>query len=132
MIINYQTVILKKDETLEELKNVKFNDITDLVHRLQPTYDEIIDILDLKNIRTKRTGYSLNFGIYEITNINKTLEFSLPNNVKLSITSDDIRLKSHLKKSQFSVFTDKGFFYSLLGFTRSHSYPLDDIDCGIM
>ena len=26
------------------------------------------------------------------------------------------------------MFTDKSFFYTILGFTRSHSYPLDDID----
>ena len=25
-------------------------------------------------------------------------------------------------------FTDKSFFYTSLGFTQSHSYPLDDID----
>ena len=28
------------------------------------SYDEIMDILDLKNIPTKRTGYSLSPGIY--------------------------------------------------------------------
>ena len=38
----------QKNEMLEELKNVKFNDLQDLVYRMQLTYDEIIDVLDLK------------------------------------------------------------------------------------
>ena len=52
-----------KDEVLEDLKNAKFNDLEDMVYRFQLTYDEIMDILDLKYIPTKRTGYSLNPGI---------------------------------------------------------------------
>ena len=42
-----------KNEILEELKNANYNDIEDLVYRMQLTYDEIIDILDLKYIPTK-------------------------------------------------------------------------------
>ena len=38
----------QKNEILEELRNVKYNDHKDLVYRMQLTYDEIIDILDLK------------------------------------------------------------------------------------
>ena len=37
MNINYQTLILKKNETLEELRNVKYNDLKDLVYRMQLT-----------------------------------------------------------------------------------------------
>ena len=48
---------------LKNLKNVKYKDIKGLVYRMQLTYDEIIDILDLKCIPTKGTGYSLNPGI---------------------------------------------------------------------
>ena len=36
----------QKNEIFEELKNVKNNDLDDLVYRMQLTYDEIIDILD--------------------------------------------------------------------------------------
>ena len=36
----------KKIEILEELKNVKYNDLEDLVYRKQLTYNEVIDILD--------------------------------------------------------------------------------------
>ena len=90
--------------------------------------DEIIDNVDLKHIPTKRTGYSLNPGIYEITDINKTLEYILPDNVKVSITIDDTRLKSKLNINQTLIFNEKSFFNTILGFSRSHSYPLNDID----
>ena len=36
------------------------------------SYDEIMDILDLKNIPTKRTGYSLNPSFYEVVDLNTT------------------------------------------------------------
>ena len=55
------------------------------------SYDEIMDILDLKCIPTKRTGYSLNPGIYEIVDLNNTLKYILPDNVKVNATIDDIR-----------------------------------------
>ena len=117
-----------KDEILEDLKNAKFNYLEDMVYRFQLTYDEIMDILDLKCIPTKRTGYSLNRAIYEVIDLNNVLKHILPDNVKASVTIDDIRLKSNLKTNQTLLFTEKSFFYRILGSTRSHSYPLDDLD----
>ena len=117
-----------KDEILEDLKNAKFNDLEDMVYRFQLTNDEIMDILDLKYIPTKRTGDSLDPGIYEVDDLNNTLKYILPDNVKVSVTIDDIRLESNLKSNQTLIFTEKSFFYTILGFTRSRSYPLDDID----
>ena len=58
------------------------------------SYDEIIDILDLKYIPTKRTGYSLYPGIYEVVDLNNSLKFFLPDNLKVSVTKEDVRLKS--------------------------------------
>ena len=118
----------QKYEILQELKNVKYNDLADLVYRMRLSYDEIMDILDLNYIPTKRTGYSLNPVIYEVVDLNNTLNHILPNNLKVNITIDDIRLKSILKINQTLVFTEKSFFYTILGFTQSRSYPLDDID----
>ena len=118
----------QKYEIIEELKKVKYTDIEDLVYRMQLTYDEIIDVLDLKYISTKRIGSSLNPGIYEVIDLNNTLKHILPDNVKVSITIDDIRLKSIIKINQTLMFTEKSFFYTNLGFTQSRSYPLDDID----
>ena len=118
----------QKNKILEELKQVKYNDLEDLVYRMRLSYDEIVNILDLKYIPTKRTGYSLNPGIYEVVDLNKTLKHILPDNVKVNITIDDIRLKSNLKTNQTLIFTEKSFFYIILGFTQSRSYSLDDID----
>ena len=95
---------------------------------MQLTFNEIIDILDLEYIPAKRTGYTLNPGIYEVIDLNNTLKYFLPDNVKVTITIDDIRLKSNLKINQTLIFTKKSFFYTTLGFTQSHSYPLDNID----
>ena len=118
----------QKYEIIEEIKNVKYNDLEDLVYRMRLSYYEIMDILDLKFIPTKRTGYSLNTGIYEVIDLNNTLNHILPDNVKVYITIDDIRLKSNLKINQTLIFTERSFFYTILGFTQSRSYPLDDID----
>ena len=118
----------QKYEILQELNNAKYNDLEDLVDRMRLSYDEIMDILDLKYIPTKRTGYSLNPGIYEVIDLNNTSKHILPNNVKVNITIDDIRLKSNLKINQTLIFTERSFFYTILGFTQSRSYPLDDID----
>ena len=118
----------QKYEIIEELKNAKYNDLKYLVYRMQLTCDEIIVVLDLKYISTKRIGYSLNPGIYEIVDLNNNLKHILPNNVKVNITIDDIRLKSNLKINRTIIFTEKSFFYAISGFTQSQSYPLDDID----
>ena len=94
---------------------------------MQLNYDENKDILNLKFIPTKRKGYSLNPGIYEVVDLNNTKNI-LPDNVKVNVTSDDVRLKSILKNNQTLTFTEKSFFYTILGSTRSHCYPLDNIE----
>ena len=88
----------QKHEILEEIKNAKYNDLEDLVYRMQLTYNEIIDILDLKYIPTKRTGYSIEPNIYNVVDLNKTLKNILPDNVKINITIDERKYKTDLKK----------------------------------
>ena len=95
---------------------------------MQLTYDEIIDILDLKNIPTRRTDCSLNPGIFEVIDLNTSLKYILPDNIKVNITKDDIRLKSNLKNNQTLIFTNKSIFYTIIGFTQSHQGPLNDIE----
>ena len=118
----------QKCEIIEELKKAKYNDLEDLVYRMGLSYDEVMDILDMKYIPTRRTGYSLNPGIYEVIDLNNTLKHILPDNIKVIITIDDIRLKSNLKINQTLIFTEKPFFSTILGFNQSRSYPLEDID----
>ena len=117
-----------KDEILEELKNVKYNDLEDLVYRFKLTYDEIMDILDLKYIPTKRTGYSIEPNIYNVVDLNKTLKNILPDNVKINVTIDERKYKTDLKINQTLIFTNKSFFYTIIGFTQSHQGPLNDIE----
>ena len=90
-----------KTEVLEELKNIIYHDLEDLLYRIQLTYDEIIDKLDIKYFASKTTSYTLPPGLYEIGNINKTLQLLLPDIVEVSITIDDIRIKSKLKFTKF-------------------------------
>ena len=118
----------QKYEILEELKVIKYNDPEDLVYRMQLNYDEIIDVLDLKYIPTKRTGYTLEPDIYNVDDLNNILKYILPDNVKISVSIDEKKYKTDLEINQTLIFTNKSFFYTILGFTRSHSYPLDDIE----
>ena len=46
----------------------------------------------------------------------------------MSVTTDEKIYKSCLEINQTLIFTIKSFFYTILGFTRSHSYPLIDTD----
>ena len=43
----------QKNRILEELKSDKYDDLEDLVYRIRLSYDEIIDVLDIKSISTK-------------------------------------------------------------------------------
>ena len=79
----------QKYEILEELKNAKYNDLEYLVYRFQLSYDEIINILDLKYIPTKRIGYSIEPNIYNVVDLNKILKNILPDNLKINIAIDE-------------------------------------------
>ena len=95
---------------------------------MQLTYNGIIDILDLKYIPSKSIGYSLSPGIYDVDDLNNILKYILPDNVKLSVTIDDIRLKSNLKVNQTLLFANKSFFYTILGFSQSQQGSLNNIE----
>ena len=81
-----------------------------MVYRLQLTYDEIIEILDLKYVPSKRTSCSLNRDMCKKTEMDSILGHISPNNVKVSITTYDIRIKSSLKGNHTLMFTEKSFF----------------------
>ena len=85
----------QKNEIHEEIRNVKNNDLNDLIYKMRLSCDEITEISDLKCTPTKRIGYSLNPGIYEVIVLNNTLGHFFHVNVKVSVTKDDVRLKSN-------------------------------------
>ena len=74
-----------KEETLEKLKNGKYNDLADMVYIFQLTYDEIVNLLDLKYLPTKKIGYYLKLNVYQISDINNTLKNILPDNVEIML-----------------------------------------------
>ena len=118
----------QKNETLEELKKAKYNDLKDSVYRMRLSYDEITDLLDLEYIPTKGIGYSLNPNKKNVVDLNNSLKNILPDNVKINITIDERKNKTDLNVNQTLIFTNKSFFYTILGFTQSHSHPLHVID----
>ena len=63
-----------------------------------------------------------------MVDLNNSLKYILPDNAKINVTIDEQKYKTSLKINQTLFFTNKSFFYTLLCFTQSHSYPLDDID----
>ena len=65
-----------------ELKRVKFKDLEDIVYGMELTYDEIVDILDVKNIAGSTNGYTLTHGVNEMTDNILMLKSLLPNKVK--------------------------------------------------
>ena len=80
---------------------------------MELNHDEIVDIMDIKYISTSTNSYSLQPGIYDISDINLMLKSLLPNEVKANITIDDIGLRSNLTTNKTIKFTKKPFFYRL-------------------
>ena len=66
--------------------------------------------------------------MYNVVDLNKTLKNFLPNNAKIDISIEGRKYKTDLKTNQTLIFTNKSFFYTILGFIRSHSFPLEDIE----
>ena len=62
-----------------------------------------------------------------MVDLNNTLKHELFVFVKVNITID-VRIKSKLKIIKTLIFLEKSSFYTILGFTRSNSHPLDDIE----
>ena len=61
-----------------------------MVYRFKLTYDEVIDLIDLKYFPTTTIGYTLPSGLYEISAFILMLKSLLPNKTKVDITIDDI------------------------------------------
>ena len=53
MVTLYPVLVLLKKKYLKNLKKAKYNNLEDLVYRVQLTCDEIINLLDLKYFPTK-------------------------------------------------------------------------------
>ena len=49
---------------------------------MQLTYNEIIDVLELEYMPRERTGYSLNPNLYNVVDLENSLKYILPDNIK--------------------------------------------------
>ena len=81
-----------------------------MVYRIELTYDEIVDILDVKYIAGSTIGYTLVPGIYGVSVIHLMLKSLVPNKVNVTIIIDEIRLRSNLTNKKTIRFTKKIFF----------------------
>ena len=55
-----------------------------MVHRMQLTYDEIVDILNVNFFAGSANGYTLTLGIYEFSDINLMIKSLLLDEVKVN------------------------------------------------
>ena len=92
-----------------------------MVFLIELTYHEIADIVDTKYIGAKTTGYTLPPVIYEISDLTLMIKFLLPDDIKIYIAIDDIRLKINLLTNKLKSFTQRSFLDTKLDFTQSHS-----------
>ena len=99
-----------KSEYFLELKRVKLKDFEDLVYRKDLTYDEIVDILNVKYFAGSNKDYSLPPAVYKVDDHNLILKSLLLNKVKLNLAIDDFKLKSSLTTKKIFSFTEKSFF----------------------
>ena len=81
-----------------------------MVYRVELTYDQIMDVLDMKYTGAKSIGYTLPLGIHENSHNNSMINYLLPDEVKVNFTNEDIRLRSNLTTNRTIRFTIKSFF----------------------
>ena len=82
----------------------------------------------MKFIATSSTGYTLQPRIYEISDVILMLKLLSPKEVKLKVSFDDIRQMSNFITNKTIRFTKNWFFYTILGFTKTNSGALCDIE----
>ena len=78
------------------MERVVYKDLQGMVYRMEFTYDETVDILDVKNTSGTTIGYVLPPRIYEITHNISMINPSILDEVKVNIRIDDIRLRASL------------------------------------
>ena len=80
--LSYSDLDTHRNEIIEDLKFAEYNDLEDMVFRLELTFSEITEILDTSYIAASSTGYTLSTGIFEMSHLNSMLKSLLPLDVK--------------------------------------------------
>ena len=118
--------MILKNAIIKDLKRVNYIDPDDMVYRLQLTYNEIMDILDVRYFSGSTIGYTIPPGVYEISDFNLMLKSLISGEVKVNNAFDDTSLKSIFITNKTIRFTKKSFFLTYSGFTESYSGVLYD------
>ena len=105
---------------IDELKSVKLIEFDDMVYMKELAFNENIEILDKKYIVAATTVKTLPPARSDKSDLYLMLVSLIPNEVKVSLTNDDIGIGPNLKaRSRFAnlKFIEKKFINTKLGFT---------------
>ena len=75
------------------MKIVEYNDLEDIIIRMELTYHEIAELSDTVYICAKTDVCTLPPDIYEISVVNLMIKSLLPDEIKANTTINDIRQK---------------------------------------
>ena len=103
-------------EVFAKLGKVKYHGFDDMVYGMELTYDENMDVSDIKHTSATSIGYTLQEKKWDISS-QLVAKYLLPDDVKVEITIDDIRLGSNLTTNKTITSTKKSFLYPVLGIT---------------
>ena len=81
------------------------------------THSEFTEMLDTKYIATPSTGRTFPPGFYGTFDLTFMLKSLHPDDVKINITNDDIKLRSNSSTYETTKNIEKPFFKTILGFT---------------
>ena len=98
-----------KSEILAETRRVNYYSLEDMVYRMELTDDKIMDVLDIKDTSATSIGCTLPPGINKISDNNLVLKSLLPDELRVNITIDDIRLRSSSNSNITIRFAEKNF-----------------------
>ena len=99
-----------------------------MVYRRELTYDEIVDILDVKYNNGTTIGYVSQPDSFEKTDLNSMTNSLLLNEKRVNIKNKDIRLRTNLTTNKTMEFNKKSFLYTILGFIQSLLESLVDYE----
>ena len=110
------------------MKGAKYKDLEDMVNRLELPYEETVEIFDVKYNSGSTKGYTLQPGIYQITDNILILKSLLPKEIKVNNPIDLHKLRSNLTTIKTIMYTKKSSSYKFSGFTQSYLGSLGDIE----
>ena len=96
----------------------------DMVIRMNLTSSEKLSVVGKNYITPTKGSFTLQPGIFEVVDVNKTLKIILPSNLLFDFTIDDITMRRtnltiQTAKNEESKFIGKSFFHTKIGFMQN-------------